>query len=145
MSYELNRTRSCSFFYKQICIQKLAYHVAPLMDVFTRIQKPQFCAPQKTIIVSLSSKDLHPLNRLAPKMRTSCQIAISIYVALVAAAPFKCPPTTTVTVTLWVEDHVPSSSAVPVTSAPHTCTTAAPDDSGKYMTIAITNSCKAPS
>lgn len=72
-------------------------------------------------------------------MRNSCQIAISIYVALVAAVPFKCSNTTTVTVTLWVEDHVSTSSAVPVTSAPHTCTTAAPDDSGKYMMIVITN------
>ena len=72
-------------------------------------------------------------------MRTLCQIVVSIHAALAAATSLSCPPAATVTVTLWVDIHNPSSSAIPITSAPQTCSTAAPDDSGNYMTIAITN------
>ena len=73
-------------------------------------------------------------------MRTSFQIAISIYAALIAAVPFRCPLTATVTVTVWVEDHVPSSSAISVTSAPFTCSTSAPDVSGNYMMLVMIDS-----
>lgn len=67
-------------------------------------------------------------------MKTSCQIAILVIAALVAATP--CPPAATVTVTFGKTNSISALSAV--TSAPEAGSTAT-DGSGNYMTIAVTN------
>ncbi len=72
-------------------------------------------------------------------MKISCQIAVLALAALIAASPFNCPPTTTVTMTLGDGHSTPASSSVSVTSAPHPVSTTSTDGSTDYMTVSITN------
>jgi len=72
-------------------------------------------------------------------MKTSCQIAILVLAALVAATPYDCPPAATVTVIRQNRKSVSASRAVPVTSAFGAGSTATVESLNKYMTISVTN------
>ncbi|MCJ1455410.1 hypothetical protein MMC28_005765 [Mycoblastus sanguinarius] len=72
-------------------------------------------------------------------MKASCQIAVLVFAALVAATLYNCPPSPAVIVNLGNTDSISALSAVPITSALEVGSTASTDGSGDYITIAMTN------
>ena len=72
-------------------------------------------------------------------MKQSFHITFCGLVALVAASPFNCPPSSTMAVTSRNDNYISASNAVPVTSAPVSRSTMTTGSSGDCMTISITN------
>jgi len=72
-------------------------------------------------------------------MKKFCQIAVLALATLVAASSFNCSSIATVTITLGNKHSTPTSSFVPITSAPHLVSITSIDDSTDYTTISITN------
>ena len=69
-------------------------------------------------------------------MKTSYQITVLLFAALVAAIPFECPPAATITVTFRTINAIPALSTI--TSAPET-RSGAIGDLSNHIIIAVTN------